>query len=235
MTEEKQEVLEESQVQETQEVQDKVEDVPEQKIAQKDDQKINWERANEALRIQQQKIAELEAKLSQTAKPVQEEKDEFADLDPEDYLTVGKAKSMAEKLAEKKATEAAKKIVEEYKQQQTLQQDETLARSKYDDYDFVIENYAIPAIKNNPALAYQIQQSRNPALTAYKIGKLSDEYEESNMKQQTSPKAEKVLKNTSRPVSGNAVGTPLKTQADQFSKMSKSEIWAQAEKYARGA
>lgn len=196
----------------------------------------NWKQANEVLRIQKQEIEYLKAQMAQMAKPQEEpEKDEFADLDPEEYLTVDKARKMAEKLAEKKAAETAKKYVAEYVQQQNIQNDEARARSKYDDYDFVLENYALPLIKNDPALAYKVQTSKNPAETAYRLGKLSDSYEEGAMKQPVSPKAEKILKNASRPVSGNAVGNPLKTQADQFSKMSSQQVWEMSQKFARGA
>ena len=86
---------------------------------------------------------------------------------------------MAEKTAAKQAEVMAKKYVQEYAQQQTLANDEQRARDKYDDYDYVLETYAIPLIKNDPALAYKIQSSKNPAMTAYKLGKLSDDYEES--------------------------------------------------------
>jgi len=202
----------------------------------KSNAEINWEQTRQLLQMQKQKIEDLESRLVEREKPSQvDEKDEFSELDPDDYLTVGKARKLAEKLAEKKATEAAKKIVQEYSQQQTVQNDEHRMRSKHDDYDFVVENFAIPLIKNDPALAYQIQHSKNPAETAYKLGKLSDSYEESTMKQQTSPKAEKVLKNASRPVSANAVGSSLKNQSENFAKMSPQEIWAESQKYARRA
>lgn len=233
MTEENQEIAEQEVV--PQESQEHIE-APKEEAKQEAPTKAvdhNWQEANRVLKMQQQKIQELEAMIK--APPAIEEKDEFADLDPNDYLTVDRARKMAEKFAEKKAESAAKKIVGEYAQQQNLQVNELHMRSKHDDYDYVIENYAIPQINNNPALALKISQSKNPAETAYKIGKLSDDYEMSVAKQATSPRAEKILKNSQRPVSGNAVGSPLKTQADNFSKMSKQEIWAASEKYARGA
>jgi hypothetical protein len=197
---------------------------------------INWEQANQVLRMQKQQIDELKSQLEEIKRPPKvEEKDDFADLDPEDYLTVSKARQFAEKLATKKASEEAHKVVKEYIQQQTVEQDEQRMRSKHEDYDYVIQNFSAPLIQNDPALAYQIQKSKNPAETAYKLGKLSDSYGEQGMTKQTSPKAEKIMKNTSRPTSGNAVGSPLKTQADQFAKMSKDDIWSQSQKYARGA
>lgn len=198
------------------------------------EQEINWQKANEALKLQRQKIEELEQRLSQQQAKPEPEKDEFAELDPEEYLTVAKAKAFAEKLAEKKAKEAARQIVEEYARGNNVQVDETRCRGKYDDYDYVVENYAIPLIKNDPALAYKIQNSKNPAETAYKLGKLSDEYQEESMKQ-TSPKAEKIIKNTQRPLSANAVTSPNKSKADDFSKMTKQQIWELSEKYSRQA
>jgi hypothetical protein len=233
MTEEVKEETQESEVQDV--AVQEVEQKQTQEI-QRQEQQSNWEKAREALKSQQLKIAELEERLVASQRPVpQEEPDEFADLDPEDYMTVAKARQMAEKIAVKKATEAAKKEVQEYVKQQTIQNDETRCRSKFEDYDYVMENYAIPLIKNDPALAYKIQNSKNPAETAYKLGKLSDDYEEATVKQSVSPKAEKVLKNTQRPISGNAIGSPLKTQADSFSKMSPQQVWEMSQKFARQA
>jgi hypothetical protein len=202
----------------------------------KKDADHNWQQVREVIQLQKQRIEDLEGRLSQKVEPPkQEEPDEFANLDPEDYLTVGKARSMAEKLAEKKAVQVSRQVVQEYMQQHQVTLDEQRMRSKHEDYDYVVENFAVPLIKNDPALAYKIQQSKNPAETAYKLGKISDSYEESNMKQPTSPKAEKILKNSSRPVSSNAVGSPLKNQADSFSNLSKQQVWEMAEKYAKGA
>jgi len=235
MSEEKEEIVE-------QPVQDQVqaqEQIPEAETAQesvKKDVEHNWAEANKVLKMQKAMIEELQLQVSELKKPkVQEAPDEFDQLDPEDYLQVGKARQLAEKVAEKKAQEAAKKIVQEYVQQQTIESDERQARQQFEDYDYVMENFAIPMIKNDPALAYKIQQSKNPAQTAYRLGKLSDDYQEATVKQQVSPKAEKILKNSSRPVSANAVGSPLKNQADQFSKMKPNEIWEMSQKFARGA
>lgn len=197
----------------------------------------NWQEANKIMKLQQQRIQDLEARLTQPPPQVerQEEKDEFAEWDPADYLTVEKAEKLIEKRAEKKAEAMVKKHIQEYSQQQQVAISEQHTRSKYEDYDYVVENFAIPLIKSDPALAHKIQTSKNPAETAYKLGKLSDQYEESMTKQQTNPKAEKVIKNSQRPVSGNSVGNPLKTQADQFAKMSQSQIWEMSQKYAKGA
>ncbi len=203
------------------------------------EQERNWRAASETLRLQKQRIEELESRLKEQTpvarqeSPVKEEPDEFDKLDPDDYLTVSKAKELAKKLAAKEAEQTAKKVVMEYAQQQQLVQDENRMRSKYEDFDFVIENFAVPMIKNDPALAYKIQNSKNPAETAYKLAKISEEYEEMQSKQQVSPKAEKVIRNSARPVSGQAASNSLKAQIEDISKLSPQEIWSMSQKYSR--
>jgi hypothetical protein len=209
---------------------------PEVNEVPKKDSNHNWDEAREVLRLQKQRIEELENRLTQQTIPSpKEDQDEFEKLDADDYMTVGKAREMAKKLASKEAAQTAKQVVQEYIQQQTIVQDEQRMRAKYEDFDYVIEHFAAPMIKNDPALAYKIQHSKNPAETAYKLAKISDEYEGTQVKQQTSPKAEKILKNSARPTSSNAVGNSLKSQAEDFSKMSKQDIWSMSEKYAKGA
>lgn len=216
---------------------EQVESVVENKAEPKEDPNtVNWRQANEVMRLQKQRIDELERdrqERAQAREPV-EEPDEFANEDPDNYITVAKARQMLEKTAEKKARAMAQQAVQEYAQQQTVAMSEDRARTKYEDYDYVMETYALPMIKNDPALAYKIQQSKNPAETAYKLGKLSDGYEETMTKAAQSPKADKILKNSQRPTSSNAAGA-LKTQADKYANMSQADIWAESQKYARRA
>lgn len=204
---------------------------PKEEVIEKSKTEINWEAAQNVLRLQKQQIEELTARLNAQKPSEPEEHDDLADLEPSDYVTVEKA----QKLAEKKARAAAKQIVGEYMQQQNLTNDEARMRTKCPDYDYVIENFAVPLIKNDPALAYKIQTSRNPAETAYRLGKLADNYEEPMKTKENTQKAEKIIKNSSRPVSGNSLGAPLKGQADEVLKMSPKDIWEQSQKYARGA
>lgn len=196
----------------------------------------NWQQANQVLKLQKQKIEELEEKISQLGKKEElPEVDEFAGIDPEEYMTFDKAKKIAEKVSEKRSKAAAKEAVQEYAQQRVIKEDDDRCRGKFEDYDYVIDHFALPMIKNDPALAYKIQTSRNPAETAYRLAKLEQSMKEDPKVITTSPKAEKILKNAARPTSSNAVGTPLKAQGDQFAKMSKNDIWEQSQKYARGA
>lgn len=216
------------------EVAEQVESKPEP--VKEDPNQVNWRQANEVMRLQKQRIDELERERQERSqvKALVEEPDEFANEDPDNYITVAKARQMAEKAAEKKAKTYAQQAVQEYAQQQTVAQSEEKARSRFDDYDYVMENFALPMIKNDPALAYKVQQSKDPAKTAYMLGKLSDSYEEGMTKAAPSPKAEKILKNSSRPTSSNAAGS-LKTQADKYSNMSQADIWAESQRYARRA
>jgi hypothetical protein len=186
--------------------------------------------------LQKREIEALKERMHQLATPAPkaEEPDEFELADPDDYVTMGKAREMAKKLASREAKHEAKKIIDEYTQQQNIANDELRARAKYEDYDYVIENYALELIKNDPALAYKVQMSKNPAEVAYKLGKLSDKFEEANVKQ-TSPKAEKILKNSARPVSSHSGQTTLKSQAETYARMSPAEIWAESQAYARKA
>jgi len=192
----------------------------------------NWELARQALAQQKAEIEQLKAMLG--SKPPEPEPDPFDGLDPEDYLTVQEARKRFEPTISKKAKEAAAELMQQYSFQQQIQQDEQRLRGLHEDYDYVVENFAIPLIKNNPALATQVQSSRNPAQVAYMLGKMSDQYGDSVNKQQNSQKAEKILKNTQRPVSAAAVSAPLKSQADSFSKQSKEDVWAQSQRYAKG-
>lgn len=198
---------------------------------------INWRQANEVMRLQKQRLDELERERQdwqrQQQKPV-EEPDEFEGEDPDDYITVEKARRMADKAAEKKSKAAVQQALQEYSQNQNLNLSEQKAREKYEDYDYVMQTYVLPMIKNDPVLAYKIQHSKDPAATAYKLGKLSDDYEDNMAEKTVSPKAEKILKNSQRPTSSNAAGS-LKTQADKYANMSQAEIWAESQKYARKA
>lgn len=227
---------------ETIEVQEPVAEVQQEQVieqpvqaAPKKEVDSNWARANEVLKLQKQRIEELEARIAQQTPKLEPEVDEFANLDPDEPLTVKQFREMHKKSVTKEAEAAAKKLVQEYAHQQKVVDTERDMRDKHEDYDYIIENFVVPLIKSDPALAYQINNSPNPAKTAYKLGKLSDAYEEANMTKATSPKAEKILKNVSRPVSSAAVGPPLKSQAEDFSKMSQAQVWEMSQKYARQA
>ncbi len=195
----------------------------------------NWEQTRQTISALKQQNEQLHAQmmqLSQMVKPLTEEKDELEELDPNEVITVEQYKKGVEKHAKKYAQQE----IQQYMRQHSLETSEQQMRASNEDYDYVLENFAIPLIKNDPALAYKVQNSKNPAKTAYQLGKLSDEYQASAQQQsQPSPKAQKILKNTSRPVAAASVGAPLKSQVEDFSKMSQNQIWELSQQYARKA
>lgn len=197
----------------------------------------NWNQARQVMEAQKNELEALRRQMSEFSAHRQQnqapEQDEFADLDPNDYVTVEKAKALATKQAKQAAQEIIKDYLAKDSAQRKFAETEREARSKFDDYDYVINTYVLPELNNDPALAHKIQQSKNPALTAYKIGML--EMEERGQAAPINPKAERILKNSQRPVSGSAVSAPLKAQAEQFSKMSQSDVWKLSESYAKKA
>lgn len=206
----------------------------------RNDEEHNWQRVHAVLEAQKAELDSLRTELQKktVAPEPEEEPDELANLDPNEYFTVAQLREMRTKMeqrAERKAIAAAQAAASEVARQQSISIAEQQAKAVHEDYDYVVEHFAIPLIKNDPALAHKVMNSKNPAETAYKLGKLSDQYEEQMAKQTTSPKAEKILKNTQRPTSSNAVSSSLRTTADKYSNMSPREIWEQSQKWAKQA
>lgn len=200
----------------------------------------NWRQAQQVMAEQKNEIDELKSMIFQLAQSTQaqnvqqEEPDEFDDERDDDYVTVAKAKRIIErtrKTAEKEAVDAAQKVVNQHLHNQNLSITEDRARQKYDDYDYVIENYTVPLIKNDPALAHRVNSSKNPAETAYRLGRVSDDYVDRHETKSTSPRAEKILKNSQRPGSSHTAQS-LKTQANTVSSMSHAEIWKMSQQFA---
>lgn len=195
----------------------------------------NWKQAQEVMSMQKREIEALKQQMTQLSqKPEPEERDVFEDLDPEDYMTVGRMKELSKTMVAKQAKAEAQKLINEYAQTQQIAIDEQRMRAKHEDYDYVVENYALEMIKSDPALAYKIQTSKNPAEAAYRLGKMSDRYD-SSKGANVSPRAEKILKNNARPVSSHSGQTTLKSQSDMYSKMSPADIWAESQNYAKRA
>lgn len=196
-------------------------------------EEINWARARNVLKAQAAEIEELKRTVEKSKKI---EPDDFEGIDKDDYITLEQAQRLAEKKAESKAKEIAQNIVEERLRVVEGERLEEKTRSKFTDYDYVIDNFAIPLIENNPALAQAIKSSPNWAEMAYRYAKSSPEYEAEMAKRQTNTKAvEKVTKNTERPLSANATGSSLKEAVESFSQMSPEDVWRTSRQYARRA
>lgn len=221
--------------QEPRDAQDKSESVVDTQALKQRDQDRNWSQARAVMSAQQTKIQELESKLSQLAEQKQEIEEK---LDPDDYATIQHVDKLAERKVSKKAAELQRKIEDLekklYEADQTKLENEM--RSKYEDYDYVIENFAVPMIQKNKALAEALRASQDPYATAYRLAKASEEYEKEMTKQEKpNPKAEKIIKNTNRPLSAQAAGGSLKSQSDYFSNLTPAQVWEASQKYAKRA
>lgn len=211
-----------------------------EEVSQESSSDKNWKQARSVMADQKREIEELKALMNQMSQaqqaPEEEEVDDFDDADEDDYVTVAKAKQIAEKAkitAEKHAYKAAEKVLKQHMHNQNISTSQDRARAKYDDYDDIIQNYTIPLIKNDPALAHKINTSKDPALAAYRAGKISDEYLESSAPKM-SAKAEKVVRNSQQPASSHA-GQGLKAQVAALSEnMTQDQVWALAQQYASG-
>ena len=198
----------------------------------------NWQEARKVLSLQKSRIEQLEAQLQELARPKTQEVpevDEFDKLDPTELISIDQAKKLIEKKAEKQAKKAAQEALGAYDLHQRLLRDEERMRSDNSDYDYVVENYVGPLLKKDPALAHFVKTSENPAETAYRLGKLTPAYKK-NEEQVMSPKAERIIKNSQKPVPPHAVSggnPPLKDQAQVFEKMNKQDIWKLSQQYAR--
>lgn len=196
---------------------------------------IHWKQAREVMQSQKAEIEALRRQMEELAKvKPPPEPDEFADFDPNDQITFAQATKLAEKKAKQAAEVSRQHIEERMQMERKVSNAEAEARSKFSDYDYIVNNFTIPQVQKDPALAHKIAQSSNPALTAYKLGKLSDEYEAQVVQQKIDPKAAKIIKNSERPVSSHAANAPLKSQVGDVSKMSSQQIWELSQKYARG-
>lgn len=197
----------------------------------------NWIQARRVMKSQQSEIETLKQQVNKMN--TVPEKDEFADIDKDDYVTFAQAQRLAEKKAIKEAGRIASKIVDEKMRLINGKDQEKETRAKYQDYDYVIDNFAIPMIENNPALAESLKVMPDFAETAYKLAKASKEYEndmQTRQKKETSKAADKVIDNTHKPVSINAASSSsLSSSVSQFASMSTEEVWKLSKEYARRA
>lgn len=197
----------------------------------------NWIQARKVMKSQQSEIEALREQVNKIN--TVPEKDEFSDIDKDDYVTFAQAQRLAEKKATKEAERIASKIIDEKMRVINGKDQEEKTRAKYSDYDYVIDNFAIPMIENNPALANSLKAMPNFAEVAYKLAKSSSEYEmelKNRQQKEASKAAEKVKDNTQKPVSINAASSSsLYSSVSQFANMSTEEVWKLSKQYARGA
>ena len=190
------------------------ETVPESiaKEPQKGSAEYNFREARKLMQEQSRRIQELEAREYQRQQAMQAEPvDELAGLGQEDYLT----RKQAEALAIRKAQELMAQ------QEQATAEDR--ARLKYRDYDDVVTDDNIDElIKDDPEVADLIRSSQNPHATAYKLIKKTASFQEKS-KKKPAHETEKIIKNTQKPVSSNAVQARPLAQANSYAFSSEEE------------
>lgn len=215
---------------------DKPQDTQPEKLQQEPPKEdVNWKKARDIMKAQAMQLTELKKELEGMKSPV---RDEFEGIDKDDYITFEQAQRLAEKNAGKTAHDIASKIVEEKMHLVEGERLEEKARDKYSDYDYVIDNFAIPMIEKNPALAQAIKLSKNCAETAYRFAKASPEYEAVIAKRNKSgsqQEVDKVMKNQERPMPSSTAGASLQSQVEQFASMSPEDVWKKAKEYSRKA
>ena len=191
----------------------------------------NWARVRAVLQSQKDKIDQLERLVHEGQIP--HEPDELEKADGADYATVDMVKKPSKKVKN------LEKQVDELKQKLQLNEasrQEELMRSQNDDYDYIVENFAIPLIEKNPALKQTLLQVPNWAEMAYNMAKATPEYKKAQSNSRNNAKkVDRVVKNTERPVSANAAGSSLKSQAEVFANLKPSEVWKQSQEFARRA
>lgn len=209
-----------------------VEVTQEEQIQQPSESEVHWREVRQALKSLKQQNLELQEQLNR--RQTEPEPDEFDGLDPTDYVSLEQAKRLVQKQAEKRAAEIASKVVEEKLRVVENRNIEQRMRERFNDYDYVIEQYAIPMIENNPAMKQALAASPNWAEMAYNLAKASPEYQTKATKK-ADPSVERIKKNVERPVSSAAAPSNLKQSVDAFTSMSPEEVWRKSQEFASRA
>ena len=170
-----------------------------------EDERRKRQEHEEQLRLLRDHVALLQAGQQKPAEP---KKDEWADLQEDDVLTV------------KEAKRALSQIDSKY---QTSLKELQMAQ-KHPDYNEVITQYLPEVIKKNPSLRRAIEQTQDYEL-AYHLAKSSDSYREKNKAAKKSADAEKILKNTQKAGALASAGqtSPI-SKAKNYKAMSDAEF-----------
>jgi len=182
------------------------------KEPQKGSAEYNFREARKAIEERNRRIQELEYQLQnqQQSQVSHDESDELEDVGADDYLT----RRQAEQLALRKAQELIAA------QEKNTLEDRT--RGKFKDYDDVVTDENVrELIEDDRDLADSISNSPNPYATAYKMIKKSSFYQDKGKK--PSREEEKIVKNSQKPVSANAIQSRPLAQANNYAFGSEDE------------
>jgi len=182
------------------------------------------ERESERLRHSQE-ILELRSKVQELHRPDQP-KSALDSADDEDILTVGKYRQSVREMQEQHQKQL---------EQLRLQQEETRARVKYEDYDEVLEKYSIPLLQKNSNFARAFQAAEDKASFAYELGIMARGVQPQAEKPRgTDPavKAQRIVENANKPgtLSSARGGQPSLSKADYYASMSDAEFSKMVEK-----
>lgn len=199
---------------------------PRQEANLESNENANWKEAREVMRQQQSEIQELK-RINDNSKNSNEDFDEIDSLGADDIVTVGQARKLAEKIAQRTAREIASKNEAELRKIETY--------SKHSDFDAVVTPENIKKLEQEyPSLAEGISNSKNPYQGAYEaIKSLYKKTQETS-----SEAAKKAEENLSKPHSVHSTGYQgALADASSFEKRTlsaeqRSEIRKLSEQYA---
>jgi len=213
---------------------------PEPKESETSTKEYNWrkmeqkmqelERKNQNVNARNQELSQL---LEEKIKSPKETSEELDQLDDEDLPSVGYSK----KLAKQAARETYKEEEEKKAEEKAKREREALpgkVKKQYDDYDQVVTNENIEKlVQERAAWETTIKNDPNPYETAYCLIKQSKFYKETAENKQNQ---DRINSNNQKPVSSNTIGKkgPL-TQANAFATQSKSDLWAEMQRYSKRA
>lgn len=195
-------------------------------------QRDNWKEAQRALadaKAERERVQaendRLRDELRRAYTPPKQVEEPDEQLDPDDLPNV--------KQVSKLISREAKRLVEQQLAGRDARTEEQLFIARNPDFEDTIKNYLPEILKENPALQDSLKNNPRAHEIAYNLVKQNWKYRQDHA--QESMKAQKILKNSSQPVSGNAASGVLKSKVDGFAAgMSKSEVWAKAQEYAKG-
>lgn len=184
-------------------------------------------------RLQQQEAMNKEMMefLKQQKQSSQPQEEVLPQLNPDDIPEW----QHVSKYVEKQAETIAEKKIREFYEKQEKERLPKVVREKYQDFDEIVTSERIEKLeKENPELAKAFSQSKDPYSVTYSY--LKGIYGAKKQSPEAMEEAEKIMKNSQKPVSSNAAGTQgaLK-HANAFQKKSREELYKEMMQYASQA
>jgi hypothetical protein len=187
--------------------------------APKNSKEDNLRQQGRVIEDQRRRIAELESAFVRMAPPKKEpepEPDELANLDDEDFISVGQVKKIAQKIAK----ETYQKTMNEGR----VDRLEESFKARNSDYDAVVnqDNFEklfkdMPELKPVLAKAYEAAvrgENIDPVALSYKL--LKPYMGEEDVIQKKAPGDDRLARNASKPISANAIKSSALTEAHKY-------------------